>query len=384
MERKSVLDRLHTTRASQQSHPAWSALHLYLSGHEPAEDERVLRRTAISLSWIQAGAVLAALWVQAPDYDPLDRVALPLLAFLNLVVIVVLWQTRLSVRWTNLSSFFFAALYLLLAYDHQFRVFAPKWGVLSENTYWFAALNVAAYLIFPARLAGGFVRGIVGLVVLLSVWHLLIDPVATGQKQLIGSVAQFVIVLLVTALLQAHLGAIRDRMVSMRLAAHQDALTGIANRRAAEERLARLEQSRQTYTVVLFDIDHFKQVNDRYGHAVGDRVLRMVAQHAAQFVPPEGQLSRWGGEEFLMILPPTPESKLRGHLDDLRGELSRLSFGDFEGITVCMGVAEARAGEPSAEVVQRADYAMYFAKHSGRNAVHFAQSSPDLSVAAHA
>ncbi len=331
------------------------------------------------MALIKIFATLAALGVQYPDFDPLDRVALPMMAVIDLLLVLLLWKTRLPVRWANLTMYLFAAMYLLLAFDHQFRTFAPTWGVMSESTYWFTALNVAAFLIFPGRLAGFFVNLTLMLVAVIGAAHLLTNPLLAGKRQLLGSFTQFFVVLVVTGVMQAQFGAIRDRMLTMRRAAYQDVLTGIGNRRAAEERLSRLQSNSRSYTLVLFDIDHFKDVNDRYGHALGDRVLRDLALYASGFVPQGGNLYRWGGEEFLMILPRTDEAELRGRLNEMRGGLSRLPFEVFEGVTVSVGVADGEPGEPSANVVQRADHAMYFAKHSGRDAIYFAHTDLDPS-----
>lgn len=158
--------------------------------------------------------------------------------------------------------------------------------------------------------------------------------------------------------------------------ATEDSLTGVANRRALElglqrewERCAELGVP---LAVVMIDVDHFKQFNDRHGHLEGDKRLRWVAQRlAAQVRPVRELLARFGGEEFALVLP--------GHgVDEAMDRAERLRRGfetDDSGLTVSLGVAVAvpRAdGEPS-ELVRSADAALYQAKRNGRNRVELAR-----------
>ena len=158
--------------------------------------------------------------------------------------------------------------------------------------------------------------------------------------------------------------------------ARTDALTGLRNRRSLEE-AASAEVKRgtrigATLSVIICDIDHFKQVNDRFGHEAGDKVLRTVADLLSGVARESDMLGRWGGEEFLMLLPDTNENAAFVVAERMRKAVEAAKM-PIEGlrVTISLGVAELAPGgsEPERwqEAVRRADDAMYRAKQSGRN-----------------
>lgn len=163
---------------------------------------------------------------------------------------------------------------------------------------------------------------------------------------------------------------------ALRHLAQHDALTGLANRRVADERLhaefARLQRNGQPYAVLMVDIDHFKQVNDHHGHAAGDLVLQQVAHALAQTLRATDFLARFGGEEFLVLLPETPLSRACHVADKLRlaVQAHTLATTPFSPVTVSVGVAQAHRDQPNAETaVREADDQLYAAKSAGRNRV---------------
>ncbi len=153
-----------------------------------------------------------------------------------------------------------------------------------------------------------------------------------------------------------------------------DALTGIPNRRAAENAL-RAEQSRKKRNgiplcVAIFDVDHFKKVNDAYGHAAGDEVLRIVAGALAGEARLTDTVARWGGEEFLAVLSGSLDGA-RVFCERARQVIERLRCPPVERITISVGVAEVGAGEAVSDAIARADKRLYEAKDAGRNRVAF-------------
>lgn len=157
-------------------------------------------------------------------------------------------------------------------------------------------------------------------------------------------------------------------------AARLDAVTGVYGRGAIEEELGRvLLHARQTGTplsVIVTDIDHFKAVNDRYGHAAGDDVLRAVAKRLRRNVGGSGGLvGRWGGEEFIVLLPGVSRTDALAVADRLRREISEQPLADLR-VTASFGVAAYRGAQDTPDqLFGRADQAMYQAKNAGRNAV---------------
>jgi diguanylate cyclase (GGDEF)-like protein len=152
-----------------------------------------------------------------------------------------------------------------------------------------------------------------------------------------------------------------------------DQLTGLLNRRALEPRFAEIAQqaalSHQPVSVVLADIDRFKHVNDEHGHAVGDEVLRDVAAALRSSLRSFELLYRYGGEEFLLLLPGADEQAAARIAETLRKAVESLYPAGLE-VTCSFGVATATGGEDNfGEVMLRADAALYTAKRNGRNRV---------------
>ena len=156
------------------------------------------------------------------------------------------------------------------------------------------------------------------------------------------------------------------------LLAETDPLTGLLNRRAFFERLNVELQNRAKsvpISAILFDIDHFKTVNDAYGHDVGDQVIKRIATEAAKFSPLTG---RMGGEEFALIVDHHDEKKAIRLADGLRRACTKLAF-DADGlpfsVTGSFGVSAWMEGETADKMLKKADIALYQAKAAGRNRV---------------
>jgi diguanylate cyclase len=162
-------------------------------------------------------------------------------------------------------------------------------------------------------------------------------------------------------------------------AAMTDALTALPNRRAFDamvrEQAGLAMNSGEDLSLLMLDIDHFKQVNDAWGHAVGDAVLRLVAGTLDQHRPPQARVARYGGEEFAMLLPATPLQDAAAHAERLRGTLAarrislRANAAPIGSVTVSVGAARYEPAEPIGAWVERADAALYRAKREGRNRV---------------
>ncbi|MFD2262134.1 diguanylate cyclase [Lacibacterium aquatile] len=157
-----------------------------------------------------------------------------------------------------------------------------------------------------------------------------------------------------------------------------DALTGVANRRAyietSKREIARFNRTGLPLCVVVGDIDHFKQVNDRHGHDIGDATLKMVAQALAKVLRQEDVLARTGGEEFSILLPGTALHAACEVADRLRDTVSKqtvtLPNGDVLQVTMSFGIAELETEETQIDgPMVRADQALYRSKDGGRNRV---------------
>jgi diguanylate cyclase len=155
--------------------------------------------------------------------------------------------------------------------------------------------------------------------------------------------------------------------------ARTDAVTQIPNRRAFDERLDRLatEPIRRPMTLVLVDIDGFKQLNDRFGHAIGDRALRCVASALKNSCPESELVARFGGEEFAVLFQgkAEPVSARMDHCRQAMATSPSLDLPSELSLTISCGVAERKPEESIGHWMRRVDEALYCAKQNGRNCV---------------
>jgi diguanylate cyclase len=175
------------------------------------------------------------------------------------------------------------------------------------------------------------------------------------------------------------LDAIRDSLSKSEERARTDTLTGLPNRRALEEffrdaQIAAME-SGEPLGALLIDIDHFKKVNDNFGHGVGDQVLRLMAKALQERVRDGDLPARYGGEELIAVLPGAGLATCQAIAERLRRAISkchitRRSTGEnLPGITVSIGVGVFQPGESMMDLIERCDRALYLAKKTGRNRV---------------
>lgn len=159
-----------------------------------------------------------------------------------------------------------------------------------------------------------------------------------------------------------------------------DNLTGILNRAGVQQLLAPLfgaELNRPQLGVLLMDVDHFKSVNDTFGHDIGDRVLKEVAKLIADNTRQTDILGRWGGEEFILICPQLPAERLIAFAEKIRSTISDFVFESPQAplrLSMSIGVTLALAHEPFETVLKRADLALYEAKYAGRDRVVFKEA----------
>jgi diguanylate cyclase len=172
---------------------------------------------------------------------------------------------------------------------------------------------------------------------------------------------------------------LQENLEVVRTESLTDPLTLLSNRKYLEDAITHLIGEAQTkgtaFSVILSDIDHFKEFNDTYGHLTGDQVLRLVAASLKQNLKGRDVAARYGGEEFAMLLPRTTLSDGVTVAEHIRHaamskELIRRSTGETLGrVTISLGVAAWRKGDTMTSLLERADSCLYAAKHAGRNCV---------------
>lgn len=165
-------------------------------------------------------------------------------------------------------------------------------------------------------------------------------------------------------------------VVELQFTASHDFLTNILNRRAGQKQLEielhRATQQNKPFSILLMDVDHFKNINDRYGHLTGDAVLIALVARLCEKSSSLNHIARWGGEEFLMMLPATSATaahRIAQEINDLIAGTPIIVDNKAIACSVSIGVATADATTDLTDLLRRADRALYHAKHAGRNTV---------------
>ena len=167
---------------------------------------------------------------------------------------------------------------------------------------------------------------------------------------------------------------LRARLMQEHAQAIHDKLTGIYNRLAYEERMAqeieRWKRYKQPLVLLVFDVDHFKSINDTYGHRAGDKALKLIAQTLQKNIRATDFLARYGGEEFVVLMPETDISAAMGVANKLRESVQAIHFNYQEkalSVTISCGATQLNKGDTPERAFQRADGFLYQAKQQGRN-----------------
>lgn len=167
---------------------------------------------------------------------------------------------------------------------------------------------------------------------------------------------------------------LQEKLLEIESISNTDMLTAIANRKKLdaelEKEVARTSRYRQPLSLVMFDIDHFKLVNDNFGHKVGDEVLKAMAHIVSRNLRSIDCFARWGGEEFMIVLPGLERDEAVGVAEKLRLLIAESMPEQLPAITCSFGVTQYRKAETTGSLLQRVDDLLYQAKKSGRNCVH--------------
>ena len=164
--------------------------------------------------------------------------------------------------------------------------------------------------------------------------------------------------------------------------ASTDKLTGAWNRRRFEEtvetEMDRLRRYGQRLSLMILDVDHFKNINDNYGHPIGDQVLIDLSNTIRSSLRASDSLTRWGGEEFVILCPNTTADIVSKLAERLRKKIASVKFQEVGTITLSFGVAECGLNETWEQWLHRADEALYLAKSGGRDQVKTIKKPPDI------
>lgn len=291
------------------------------------------------------------------------------------VLFGVVWRRWLPLRWVDLACLLFAA--TICAACMALRLYSPAHGAaidLQPLYLWIPVIYVFAFTLRDHR------WGLRASLVILALFVVLSGPYLLGHLQ--EANANFTLqMLMVSAVLIGALyffASYQQRFLRAQLTvdelarlANTDVLTQVANRRRMGEALAaelvRFGRYGHAFSIILIDIDHFKAVNDRFGHAKGDQALVALAARAAGLLRDVDTLGRWGGEEFIVVLPETGFEESLRKATAMCQQVAATPVLTGLSLTISCGVASVQPGDTADAMLQRADEALYAAKRLGRN-----------------
>ena len=311
-----------------------------------------LRRVAIA--FLVAGGLAALAGIVAPDPDPSDHGALAALAAACLGVAAVLAAWRRPPQ--PLLNALPAAGVLLVG-----AAVAAAEPLAATPAYYLLPLLASAYFGSVRRLAADLGLFAVSLAVVLAFW---VEPGVRIVIFLGTAIPAFCTAGVVAALKQRLDAQVDD----LRHLAATDALTGVLNHGAFGFALERACADHGRATLLLFDIDHFKQVNDRFGHQEGDRMLCLVSDLLVRHKRRDDALGRLGGEEFALLLLDADAGVAQLVAERVRKALRAATAVTPASLTMSVGIVERSAAVSSShELLEAADRALYLAKHRGRD-----------------
>ena len=339
---------------------------------------------------ISSGSKLAhgAFWIMA------RRVTLVAagvdLAFL--VLFLILGSPILA--WLNVGSIaMYAGAYWLLKKRFNTPALVLIWTeVLGHATIgtiligWDSGFHYYLLMFIPAIVVSARARTVTFLLLLLLAFYLGLNAIsrAYGMLAPLGNTGLWVVhtfnIMIVFAMAsytaRFYYNTVRRAERKLVELATLDPLTGLSNRRnllaLAKSEMARAGRTGEPTTLIIADIDHFKEINDRHGHEAGDQVLLHASASLLQLCRANDIVSRWGGEEFLLLLPATPIESGAALAERIRNAIAttQITYAGFPvGFTFSLGVTELRAGEPISNAIARADRALYQSKAHGRDRV---------------
>ncbi len=302
-------------------------------------------------------------------------------AALTLLLALLLWRRRRSLRFVEavLTAGIAVGLFTLL-YLGLFSADSVALRRFASLSPWVSVSLVGLMLIVGTRRAAWIGTAIYLGLLALGLVHLYRSGLEGAHPILFGPLAQFylanaVLLWLLFAWSEIQQQYHQTRKIAQSLAnlAHTDPLLGIPNRRQMyaliEQEIRCAEEGGQPATMIMFDVDRFKQVNDTYGHETGDAALRAVTTAVRQALRATDTVGRWGGDEFI-ILARVNETAQAYQLAQRIAEAVHQKLGErFLRVTISLGVAPYHPGDTVEAWVNRADAALYRAKESGRNRV---------------
>lgn len=296
--------------------------------------------------------------------------------------LLLCWSGLLLSRWVpfrTVEGGIFWGTALLMVLNIYYNLLSVAEEGLWPSSVWIAMVFVLAYFVFEPRTAWRVSLGIFtafGAVGIMA----LAPRVAAGAPidtnavlQLYISQLCYLVYFRLLILAKEHALQAQSKAIWLYQLAHTDPLTGVANRRSIVEAMYRAlehhNKTKEPLSLVLLDLDHFKKVNDQYGHETGDKVLVHVARLMRQNLRQDDLLGRWGGEEFVLLLSNTSLQDAQELCSRLRQVLAENPLEPLHPVSASFGIASAIPGDTTDRLISRADAAMYLSKQAGGNRI---------------
>lgn len=324
---------------------------------------------------IAAIAALVNLLAAAPGSA--SRLLAALICALSSGLFVLLWRKRRSLRFVSSAALLMVQVLLFGAlYTVLFRPSGDLLAQFAATAPWFPIAFISLFLVLEPRRA----TGVATLLYLASLAMGATYLLNGGDRLLISPLlnlytanAAVITFLFGYAWFRQQFDHSRSLARSMADLAHTDPLLGIANRRQLQtfmcEELAIAANGGQPAALIMFDLDRFKQINDTYGHDVGDQVLQGIAIVAREVLRNTDRIGRWGGDEFVILASCTDLAQARQLAQRLKETIQQHLSDHFWRVTISVGIAECHPDDTVESWLRRADLALYQAKESGRNRV---------------
>jgi diguanylate cyclase (GGDEF)-like protein len=307
-------------------------------------------------------------WISAPQgNDPTSHVTIALTFFLC-VFWVMMYKKMYMIRLEMITLFVLGAVHLIRIFVLMSQL--DNTTIINLYLLW-APLNfIFALMVLGEKKATIYSISVFAVSVLISVPHFFHE--ANESKILTQVLLSHLVYIIVLHFAQRLITAYKESEI-LKKAAFQDSLTKIGNRRMLEnlmeEEIKSSEERNTIFSIIYFDIDKFKKINDLHGHEAGDKVLQEMAAIVQDNLRETDYFGRWGGEEFLIVAANQSTKQAIQLAERLRYIIEQHSFKEIGNVTASFGVASFLEEDEPRTLLRRADVALYEAKQNGRNTV---------------
>jgi diguanylate cyclase (GGDEF)-like protein len=341
-----------------------------------------IKRKTYLIATLAGLPALVLVWISMGPEGLIGHMIFSLFILFYLACILALWSRVVSIRLAERVMFLGVGLFLFVHLSYVLYAnasLADARTTITEVSYTtLTVLYVVAYLIFDSRTALRISLTMFGLelfAVLVKAISEAPDGPNTGAVlwalRMHAFMGAVIALIYASSYLKDQLLSQREMAEAMHRLAHTDQLTGVANRRelysGLQKEIKKSERYGRPLSIIFFDLDNFKSVNDTYGHDCGDRVLRDVVRITERVLRTTDRLGRWGGEEFVVLAPETNLQEASRMAERLRVEIATHRNGSAPTVTASFGFAEIEAGDTPEALIKLADQGLYKAKFLGRN-----------------